>query len=298
MGKLFSRYESGLQFTAGPIAGSATGTSGLNPIVDRINSVAPYDNTISGVDNVYANNNIEAGDFIFADAGQITNDVTVGNSITAGGAILSNTDVTAIGDVKADVNISGANIYSTNNVIAGNDISGTNVYASNNIKAGSNIEASRNVTAGGYISGANVFNDVSYIYEQEYENSFVTSTTDNIGSFNVSVNHETAVHVQSHMSIAPSEKGVFSPVSLSASGTALGTDNNIDTTYIIHGSPVLTWDDARPRFDCTIQAIITIPSGITYFKTYASNIETGSFTANIRRFILKPLNIGAEVSLV
>ena len=41
MAELFSQYASGLQFTAGPIVGSATGVSGLNPIVDRINLYHP-----------------------------------------------------------------------------------------------------------------------------------------------------------------------------------------------------------------------------------------------------------------
>jgi len=48
MAKLFSQYASGVQLTAGPITGSAAGVSGLNPIVDRINSVAPDSGTISG----------------------------------------------------------------------------------------------------------------------------------------------------------------------------------------------------------------------------------------------------------
>lgn len=48
MAELFSQYTSGIQFTAGVLAGSATGVSGLNPIVDRLNSVAPSDNLLSG----------------------------------------------------------------------------------------------------------------------------------------------------------------------------------------------------------------------------------------------------------
>ena len=49
MANLYSRYESGTQFTAGTIAGSSLGTSGLNPIVDRLNSVAPAGSMLSGV---------------------------------------------------------------------------------------------------------------------------------------------------------------------------------------------------------------------------------------------------------
>jgi len=40
MANLYSQYGSGTQFTAGAIVGSALGTSGLNPIVDRVNSLS------------------------------------------------------------------------------------------------------------------------------------------------------------------------------------------------------------------------------------------------------------------
>ena len=48
MAELFSQYASGLQFTAGTIAGSAAGVSGLNPIVDRLNSISTDDNLVTG----------------------------------------------------------------------------------------------------------------------------------------------------------------------------------------------------------------------------------------------------------
>ena len=47
MANLHSQYTSGTQFTAGVIAGSALGVSGLNPIVDRLNSVSDSDNNLS-----------------------------------------------------------------------------------------------------------------------------------------------------------------------------------------------------------------------------------------------------------
>jgi hypothetical protein len=47
MAGLFSRYESGLQFTAGEMVGSIMGTSGLNPLVDRLNSIADSDGILS-----------------------------------------------------------------------------------------------------------------------------------------------------------------------------------------------------------------------------------------------------------
>jgi len=48
MADLFSQYASGVQFSAGTIVGSATGVSGLNPIVDRLNSIASSDSLVSG----------------------------------------------------------------------------------------------------------------------------------------------------------------------------------------------------------------------------------------------------------
>ena len=52
MANLYSQYGSGAQFPAGTIAGSATGASGINPIVDRLNSISTdngvYSNLGSG----------------------------------------------------------------------------------------------------------------------------------------------------------------------------------------------------------------------------------------------------------
>ena len=48
MTELYSQYTSGTQFTAGTIAGSALGVSGLNPVVDRLNSISTADNLITG----------------------------------------------------------------------------------------------------------------------------------------------------------------------------------------------------------------------------------------------------------
>lgn len=48
MAKLFSQYASGVQFTAGSIIGSSTGASGINQIVDRLNSISTDDNLIVG----------------------------------------------------------------------------------------------------------------------------------------------------------------------------------------------------------------------------------------------------------
>ena len=48
MTELFSQYASGIQFSAGTIVGSSTGASGLNPIVDRLNSISTDNNLITG----------------------------------------------------------------------------------------------------------------------------------------------------------------------------------------------------------------------------------------------------------
>lgn len=48
MAILYSQYASGVQLTAGEIVGSSLGVSGLNSIVDRLNSISTDDNLITG----------------------------------------------------------------------------------------------------------------------------------------------------------------------------------------------------------------------------------------------------------
>jgi len=48
MAELYSQYASGVQFTAGTIVGSALGTSGINAVVDRLNSISTADNLVNG----------------------------------------------------------------------------------------------------------------------------------------------------------------------------------------------------------------------------------------------------------
>ena len=48
MATLYSQYESGLQLTAGVLTGSVLGTSGLNPIVDRLNSISTANSLVTG----------------------------------------------------------------------------------------------------------------------------------------------------------------------------------------------------------------------------------------------------------
>lgn len=65
MGKLYSQYASGIQFTAGTIVGSELGTSGINPLVDRLNKSFPesfeyqwIDDSPAFNENVYTSENI------------------------------------------------------------------------------------------------------------------------------------------------------------------------------------------------------------------------------------------------
>ena len=48
MTELFSQYTSGTQFSAGLMIGSATGISGLNPMVDRLNSISNDNGVVIG----------------------------------------------------------------------------------------------------------------------------------------------------------------------------------------------------------------------------------------------------------
>ena len=45
---LYSQYTSGIQVWAGTITENSTGEQGINPIVDRLNSIASSDNLITG----------------------------------------------------------------------------------------------------------------------------------------------------------------------------------------------------------------------------------------------------------
>ena len=95
MAELFSQYFSGAQLTAGTIVGSATGVSGLNPLVDRLNSVATSNGelvgstiigTISGTTLNYVGAAIISG----TDATVAVKDLSVsGGAITAFGADIS-----------------------------------------------------------------------------------------------------------------------------------------------------------------------------------------------------------------
>lgn len=48
MAVLYSQYTSGNEVLAGIIIGSSDGTSGINPIIDRFNSISSANNLIIG----------------------------------------------------------------------------------------------------------------------------------------------------------------------------------------------------------------------------------------------------------
>ena len=73
MANLYSQYASGIQFTAGVFAGSSLGVSGINPVVDRLNSIAPSDDLVSGTGVEVAGNfsNLTAGAGIDVNNGSV-----------------------------------------------------------------------------------------------------------------------------------------------------------------------------------------------------------------------------------
>lgn len=110
MADLYSQYISGQQLLAGAITGSALGASGLNPIVDRLNS-------ISDADGAYSN--LSAGEGI---------DISNGSVIAGEDASTTNKGVASFNSADFSVSAGAVSIQSTIN----NNISGTSttIYAS------------------------------------------------------------------------------------------------------------------------------------------------------------------------
>lgn len=99
MVELYSQYVSGAEFTAGTIVGSATGVSGLNPLVDRLNS-------ITSADGAYTN--LGAGTNISIDNGSVINNTQAEFVLVAGEGI----------DITSGSIISGENATTSNKGIA------------------------------------------------------------------------------------------------------------------------------------------------------------------------------------
>lgn len=99
MVELYSQYVSGAEFTAGTITGSATGVSGLNPLVDRLNSITTADGAYT---------NLAAGTDISISNGSVINNTQVEFVPVAGEGI----------DITTGSIISGENATTSNKGIA------------------------------------------------------------------------------------------------------------------------------------------------------------------------------------
>ena len=128
MAQLFSRYASGLQFTAGAMVGSVVGISGINPLIDRVNSISDGNQAVTG-SLVSGTSTSLYGNFagISAGAGIDFNNgsVIVGETATTGNAGI----VELATDAEAAANVGGLAVTPTS--LYGNtlnmNLSGTNV---------------------------------------------------------------------------------------------------------------------------------------------------------------------------
>lgn len=168
MAELFSKYASGTQFTAGVIVGNVIGVSGINPIVDRLNSIAPSDSVVSGTDI-----------FVHASGATFTGNI-------------SGTTLGIIGNVVNALNISGAGLAS--NVYSGTyywscpganfipnmpDTADISIY-SGYIKADANgisLYAPVFLPHGAVVTGAIVYGNISDESWELYRVTLAASTT-------------------------------------------------------------------------------------------------------------------------
>lgn len=141
MANLYSQYFSGTQLTAGTIVGSALGTSGLNAIVDRLNSIASDNSLVIGSVISGTSTNLFASNIYGATSvsGALVRGTTIiGTNISGNTAIRSPSifGVTIISGptVRADDvlagNFSGTTIQGTNlygATVSGGTVLGTNI---------------------------------------------------------------------------------------------------------------------------------------------------------------------------
>ncbi len=127
MAELFSQYASGTQWTAGTITGSVMGVSGINPIIDRLNSITTDNNLITG-------------------------------------SVVSGTSALFLGSIVNALDVSGTNFYLNDAHVTG-DVSGTTaVFTGSKVNAlvfsGANSVMS---ISGGAIGGFWSCNGVNFV---------------------------------------------------------------------------------------------------------------------------------------
>jgi len=136
MANLYSQYASGIQFTAGDFVGSSLGTSGLNPIVDRLNSIAFSNNLVTG--------SVISGTSTIIYADEIANgiypgegiDITNGSVVSAELATATNRGVATFN--TADFTLTNGSVAINNSTIfrsltagEGIDITGSTIAGEN-----------------------------------------------------------------------------------------------------------------------------------------------------------------------
>ena len=203
MVELFSQYASGVQFTAGAIAGSATGVSGINPIVDRLNSISTDNNLITGSYISGTNTEIYGtsyGDFIGSFNGTLSGTNTNFYGISNGETVI---DVGSlyVGSASNPVIVKSflfPNGYLTNTNRVSLDIDIVNTfgnvdigslyfeYTANGLLAGSILTTTRNVLRGGSIYIGEIL--LSSTNDHIVINENIISTNGQLLSYDISSN--------------------------------------------------------------------------------------------------------------
>ena len=117
MANLYSQYGSGAQFPAGTIVGSVSGVSGLNPVVDRLNSITSdsgaYSNLTGGTDISVSNGSVIASTHTVVAGEGIDVSAATGNvTISAENATTSNKGVASFNSTDFAVSTGAVSLKS------------------------------------------------------------------------------------------------------------------------------------------------------------------------------------------